>query len=207
MKIISHRGYWIESEEKNSISAFKRSWELCFGIETDIRDSQGQLVISHDAPSGSEMLLTEFLSHIPNLKLPLALNIKADGLAKHISKLMHSTHLEDWFLFDMSIPDMREYIAMGLPVFTRLSEIETHPVLLEHTNGVWIDAFDSVWYDAKLIKKLLDDRKKVCIVSPELHKRDFSTCWSMFRTPFFITHQYLYLCTDYPQRAKDFFYE
>ena len=46
MKIISHRGFWKESKEKNSEAAFKRSFENGFGLETDIRDYNGDLVVS-----------------------------------------------------------------------------------------------------------------------------------------------------------------
>ena len=51
MEILSHRGYWKTVTEKNTIIAFKRSFNLGFGTETDIRDLNGNLVISHDMPS------------------------------------------------------------------------------------------------------------------------------------------------------------
>ena len=38
MEIISHRGYWKNVEEKNSSKAFKNSFDLNFGTETDLRD-------------------------------------------------------------------------------------------------------------------------------------------------------------------------
>jgi nucleoside-diphosphate-sugar epimerase len=48
MNIISHRGFWLKDEEKNTIQAFERSFEFGFGTETDIRDYKGELVISYD---------------------------------------------------------------------------------------------------------------------------------------------------------------
>lgn len=38
MIIISHRGFWKNIEEKNSIKAFERSFINSYGLETDLRD-------------------------------------------------------------------------------------------------------------------------------------------------------------------------
>ena len=57
MIVLSHRGYWKTAVEKNTPTAFKRSFELGFGTETDVRDRNGELVISHDMPNGSEITL------------------------------------------------------------------------------------------------------------------------------------------------------
>ena len=53
MKILSHRGYWKTAEEKNTATAMHRSFSLGFGTETDVRDYNGKLVISHDIPDSS----------------------------------------------------------------------------------------------------------------------------------------------------------
>ena len=50
MIILSHRGYWKSEKERNQEVAFHRSFDLGYGTETDIRDIQGKLVISHDMP-------------------------------------------------------------------------------------------------------------------------------------------------------------
>ena len=55
MIILSHRGYWKLEEERNRAAAFQRSFDLGYGTETDIRDIQGKLVISHDMPRGDEI--------------------------------------------------------------------------------------------------------------------------------------------------------
>ncbi|BDM05064.1 hypothetical protein THJ046_08940 [Campylobacter jejuni] len=41
MKILSHRGYWKNKQEKNSITAFDRSFLNSYGLETDLRDMGG----------------------------------------------------------------------------------------------------------------------------------------------------------------------
>ena len=48
MKILSHRGYWKEEKEKNTIDAVRKAFDHGFGIESDIRDLDGKLVISHN---------------------------------------------------------------------------------------------------------------------------------------------------------------
>lgn len=203
MIVLSHRGYWLEVSEKNQKIAFDRSFDLNFGTETDIRDLNGSLVISHDMPNGKEMELAEFTRIVGDRNLPLALNIKADGLVSSLIHTMQSTKLTNWFVFDMAVPDMRAYLQAGIPVYTRMSEVERSPAWLEQATGVWLDAFHDVWYDADHVKELLDSGKKVCIVSCELHGRNPESLWNMLIP--ISNHPALMLCTDYPEKAQAFF--
>jgi hypothetical protein len=103
----------------------------------------------------------------------------------------------------MSVPDMRSYFEAGVPVFTRMSEVEQQPVWLERAAGVWLDGFESEWYDETLIEGLLRKGKRVCIVSPELHGRNQIPLWQRIET---LAHETnLMLCTDYPELAYDYF--
>ena len=61
MKILSHRGFWLNPEEKNKQISFKRAVDCGYGIETDIRDYNGKLVISHDIPNEDCLQLDDFL--------------------------------------------------------------------------------------------------------------------------------------------------
>jgi glycerophosphoryl diester phosphodiesterase len=58
--VLSHRGYWLTETEKNSPSAFTRSFAMGFGTETDIRDRNSKLVISHDMPDSQAISAEEF---------------------------------------------------------------------------------------------------------------------------------------------------
>jgi len=49
MKVLSHRGYWKSDCEKNSESAFRRSFQLGFGTETDLRDLNGEMISPEDS--------------------------------------------------------------------------------------------------------------------------------------------------------------
>ena len=203
MKILSHRGLWHGAEEKNTAPAFTRSFDAFYGTETDVRDLAGALVISHDMPRGDEMSLTDFLALHAGRGLPLAMNIKADGLAQPLRDAMRRHAVPDWFAFDMSVPDMRAHLRLGNPVFTRLSEVERQPVWFEQACGVWLDGFESTWFGTADITDLLRAGKRVCVVSPELHGREADASWRALRT--LATEGSLMLCTDRPHEAAAFF--
>lgn len=208
IKIIAHRGYWHTKEEQNSQTAFVRALKCGFGIETDFRDFDGQLVISHDIPTKQAMPAAEFSDFCRSFSPcgPIAMNVKSDGLHRLIVALAHNSALEDFFVFDMSIPDTRGYLSSGIPVYTRISEFERTAIFLDHCAGVWLDCFESDWYPIDLVNELLASQKKVAIVSPELHRRDHSPLWQSLRTHKLHFNPSLSLCTDFPADAREFFY-
>lgn len=207
MIVISHRGFWHCAEEKNTRTAFERSFAEGFGTETDVRDHRGRLVISHDIPVDDQDLVSfdEFLQLAQGLNQPLAINIKSDGLAMLVRDAMARHNILDWFVFDMSIPDMRQQLAAGNPTFARMSEVEQIPAWGEECAGIWLDGFEGIWFDAELIRTLLSQGKRVCVVSPELHLRPHVPLWTQLRSV--ATHPNLILCTDLPHDAQAFFKE
>ena len=56
---MAHRGFWISEEEKNKTVAFERAFDNNFGVETDLRDICGKIVISHNMPNGDEISFEE----------------------------------------------------------------------------------------------------------------------------------------------------
>lgn len=206
MQILSHRGYWKEPAEKNGVAAFESSFDLGFGTETDVRDCRGELLVSHDMPNGSELTVDGLLDILGARDLPLALNIKADGLAVPLGAKLKARKLTRWFTFDMSVPDLVIQLRLGMPAFTRASEHERAPPCYEKAIGVWLDAFESQWYSADTIASYLADGKRVCVVSPELHGRDPEALWSSLRSRL-QAHPSLMLCTDRPEQARAFFGE
>lgn len=198
MQIISHRGYWKEKDERNQAAAFHRSFDLGFGTETDVRDVAGTLVISHDMPTGGELTLDELLTIMAGRNLPLAMNIKADGLASALKAKFAEYGHTNWFAFDMSVPDMRSYLALGMPTYTRMSEVELTPAWLDAATGVWLDGFEGEWFTNSQIQTLLDAGKRVCIVSPELHNRPPKALWDRLKE--LEGEERLMLCTDLPEQ-------
>jgi len=205
MQIISHRGYWLEKPERNQKIAFERSFDLGFGTETDVRDVAGRLVISHDMPDGSEMPLSDLLEIMAGRNLPLAMNIKADGLLASLQAVFEHHGHSNWFAFDMAVPDMRSYLASDVCTYTRLSEVEPVPAWLNEADGIWLDSFGAEWYSSAQLAELLQQGKQVCVVSSELHSRDHLPLWRLLGDLQGAAN--LTLCTDLPEAARSFFKE
>ena len=207
MKILAHRGHWLERQEMNSFRAFERAWSGGYGIETDLRDVNGAVVISHDPPEAGVRSLEEFLAAYAARGggTPLALNIKADGLQDTIAKALQKSRVRNYFVFDMSVPDSLHYVRAGLPVFVRLSEYEPETSLLERAVGVWLDAFEGEWWTLDTIRSLYARGKVIAIVSPELHKRPHEALWRRLKELEREIRDGLMLCTDYPDAASEAF--
>jgi glycerophosphoryl diester phosphodiesterase len=119
MQILSHRGYWTTAGERNTEVAFERSFARGFGTETDVRDWNGSLVISHDPPTGRPLLLEVLLDQYQRSGggAPLALNIKADGLCDRLQSSLAEHGISNYFVFDMSVPDALQYVrSMAMPL-------------------------------------------------------------------------------------------
>jgi hypothetical protein len=204
MKLLAHRGQWLEREEMNSFHAFERAWSNGYGIETDLRDLDGAVVISHDPPERGVRSLDEFLAGYAarGAGTPLALNIKADGL---LPLLKRSALVGDgqWFAFDMSIPETIRYVKEGFAFYSRVSEYEGEAAVLENSAGAWLDSFRSEWWSLDLLVSLAQHAKRVCVVSPELHGRAHHERWAMLRETFLASPACFSICTDFPQEARE----
>ena len=207
MQLIAHRGYWLNAAEKNMPVAFERALAHGFGIETDFRDLNGKLVISHDVPLEGAMTADDFIALFLSkpVAAPMALNVKSDGLYALMQDFITRSGMKNYFVFDMSVPDTRGYLVKNIPVFTRLSEYETAPSFLPQSTGVWLDAFESEWYGMEVIEQLLAQKKQVAIVSPELHRRPHLALWQQLHERQLHKNPDISLCTDYPLDAKHYF--
>lgn len=211
MKIIAHRGTWKTTEEKNSKAAFERSIIQGFGIETDIRDYNGQLVIAHDVPQPGASFISfdaflEMYKGNADPKAVLAINIKSDGLQPLLVDALQKNTPEDYFVFDMSMPDLLfGYRKTSIPYYASINEYLQSPPLFTECAGIWLDAFEDVWYHTDDIKAFLDKEKKVCIVSPELHGRDHIGLWQMIKEAGLSSIPRLSICTDLIEEADNFF--
>lgn len=203
MRVLSHRGYWRQAGEKNTVAAFERTLSFGFGTETDVRDRLGELVVSHDPASPQAMPWADLLKMFDGRGCPLAVNIKADGLSPLLAQSFADRNI-DWFAFDMSGPETFRYAQAGLPFFTRHSDIEERPVCYAEAKGVWLDGFVSDWHDNDTVLRHLDAGKFVCIVSSELHGRSYEALWDRLSDIQDQTGRVM-LCTDHPERAREYF--
>ena len=210
MVVLSHRGYWRKAEEKNTREAFERSFTMGFGTETDIRDHNSKLVISHDMPNANPMPLEVFFEIYKGHRafLPLALNIKADGLQSELERLLTEYQIENYFVFDMAVPDGLLYAKQKFRTFTRHSEYEPMPPYYELAHGVWLDEFNGHWLTDEVIEQHLAQQKDLCIVSPDLHKRNYQEEWQHYRQlEAKIGKDKIMICTDFPEQAQEYFNE
>lgn len=199
--VLAHRGIWREASEQNSVKALRSAWEQGFGVETDIRDLSGSLVVSHDLPGGSRLFLDDVLAWSVGRPGVLALNIKADGLGPKIKLALERFAGTEAFAFDMSVPQARALVSSGIPIAARVSDFESTACLMKGPYAaaeyLWIDCFDSDWFlnDYTLVEALAG--RTGILVSPEVHGRNFQDAWSWIRA--LRTHGYrVGLCTDHP---------
>ncbi len=207
MQILCHRGWWKNSLEQNTLTAFQHAFEHGMGVETDVRDFNCEIVISHDLPVEGALKFSDFLSlyKTKGNGVPLALNIKSDGLYPLLYQWMQDIDPSYYFFFDMSIPDTLSYYDAGEPFFSRQSEYEPVPAFYDTAPGVWLDCFDREWYSIETIKGHLDAGKQVCLVSPELHRRPHQNLWKFIHAHGLHREPEVLLCTDFPQEARNLF--
>lgn len=207
MKSLAHRGLWVDGEPPNSLSAFHAAFRRGWGVELDVRDLDGALVVSHDpptagAPSFDEVVAAYVADGCPG---PLAVNVKADGLESMIAGALDELDASHWFAFDMSVPDSLRYLRAGLPCFTRHSDLERRPASYEQAAGVWLDDFGGGWITEATIAAHLTAGKRVAVVSPELHGRDHNSVWREWRRWDVWRSEHVLLCTDRPEEAEEVF--
>ena len=206
-RIMCHRGYWsgelgIAPLQKNSWEAFERAIDFGFGIETDLRDYAGSIVISHDVPTEqNSSRLVGFAKFLElNFSGTLALNIKSDGLANLLSVFNPKLSQIDHFFFDLSIPELLEYQACELNTAIRISEYESMDLLT--AQYVWIDSFGQGHWNRKSLSQLLiNSSMQFAFVSPELHGFDPVDLWHEIG-PLFLDYPNLRICTDFPREFQ-----
>lgn len=198
MQILWHRA--------NTPALFREALLAGFGAELDIRDAGRELVVSHGLPGRRDFKLARFFGLYARLKARplLALNIKACGLQCKLLALLKKFEIGNYFVFDMAVPDGVEYLKLGMKLFTRQSEYERVPAFYGGARGVWLDDFGGRRPGPGLIRGHLARKKRVCVVSPELHKRDFMDTWRYLKK-FGAGSGRLLLCTDYPREADRYF--
>jgi glycerophosphoryl diester phosphodiesterase len=203
VRVLAHRGLWPAAGAPNSLEAMAGAMAAGFGVETDVRDLDGEIVISHDPPRRGAPTLSALLDAPETASTTvLAVNVKADGLQRSLRTLLDAARCE-WFLFDLSVPDLVAAIRHELRCFTRQSDFEPEPALYDRAAGVWVDGFETEWWDEALIAGHLERGKQVCMVSPELHGRDHLDTWRRWASWSVWQSDDVMLCTDHPVEALE----
>ena len=141
-------------------------------IEFDVRDTNGQLLVTHD-PFSSGDFLESFLSCLGNRFC--IVNIKSEGIEHAVLSLLKTYGIEKFFLLDCSVPMMVKLSKAGEHrLAVRFSEYESLESVLAwkgKVDWVWVDCFERYILTPELCSVLKDAGFKLCLVSPELQKR------------------------------------
>jgi glycerophosphoryl diester phosphodiesterase len=192
--ILAHRGRWDNEVGPNSATSIRTALQNGFGVETDIRDLDGKIVISHDPCLGANY--ESFLGYL-NSESRFAINIKSDGLLGQLRNYREQIEQSDSFVFDCSFPELLKYKQAGIAHAMRMSEFERE--IPWKPNFLWLDAFESDWWleDVAVLRQI--ESTPTIVVSPELHKRDKNRVWERvleLRT----SGLDISLCTDFPDQ-------
>lgn len=205
MRILAHRGLWPEAGGPNSLRALAGALDAGHGIELDVRDLGGSLIVSHDPPTSVLLTFDEVVATATRFAGVLAVNVKADGLHDQLAAALDPLPEQQWFTFDHSVPDLRTALAHGIRCFTRQSDLEPVPTLVEHAAGVWIDGFERDWVAERTVAEHLEAGRQVCLVSPELHGRQHRQIWAEWARWPVATADEVMICTDFPNDAAEVF--
>lgn len=194
--LLAHRGLHSASYPPNSLEALELALVKGYGIETDLRLIDDEIVIQHDTfdkPLPLSLLL-ELWENTTNLEL--ALNIKEDGLALILKEIFSKYEGRgDYFFFDMSTPQEVHYENLDLPIAYRVSDREPYSRFKTPPKRIWLDSFsDPQWFLTLPEQELKEILNRSYVISSELHKKDPTQLWNLL-----IHHSFKGICTDHPQ--------
>ena len=140
------------------------------GIEFDIRDTGGMIVVQHDPFLGGQ-LFTDFLKFCPSNKFYIV-NVKSEGIERRAIADLEAHRITQFFLLDCSIPMMVRLGKMGeRRLAVRLSEYEslsTVEAMGPFVSWVWVDVFTQLPLTNAIETSIRTYGLKLCLVSPEL---------------------------------------
>jgi glycerophosphoryl diester phosphodiesterase len=205
---IAHRGLWEHKDQQNTVQSCNASFAKNFGVEIDLRKINNKIVISHDHPISidAENDIENFFSKqkFDNESPYIFFDIKEAGLVSDIDSLITKYSILNYFVFDMSVVDHVSYIKRNIKTLSRLSKYEaSNTYLAEKASGICLDLFEENTIDFSSLK--LDKKRPIFVISPELHKLEYKKLWEQIKE---VEENYqVYLCTDFPDEAVEYFNE
>ena len=159
-KIIAHR--------INTISELKKI-PSSYGVEIDVRSNNNKLILNHDPFREGEELSDWLNFYYHSL---LIINVKEEGLERHIHKLLKKFNIKNFFFLDQSFPFLIKYLKfLSKKTAVRFSEYESLETVLnlkKKVNWVWVDCFSKKPISKINFRKIKKTKIKICYVSPEL---------------------------------------
>ena len=164
MKFIAHRINTVEELKKIPTE---------YGVELDLRDRGERLILQHDPFKDGEDF-EEYLKHYHHGLM--ILNIKSERIEHRVLELVHKYNVKEYFLLDSSFPMIFLLSNEGEKnIALRFSELEGLDTILSmkgKVKWVWVDCFTKLPIDNKNFKILKEAGFQLCLVSPELQKRE-----------------------------------
>ena len=136
-----------------------------YGLEIDLRQNNGQIILNHDISPYSETF-ENFLTHY-NHKL-LVLNIKESGIENQVISILKKKNINDYFLLDIEFPYLlMNYRDLGSALSLRFSTYESIQSVVhfkDYVEWLWVDTYDSLIINPEIAEVL--KTFKICLVSP-----------------------------------------
>ena len=159
MILVSHR--------VNLTKELKKT-EKHYGVEIDLRDNLKSVYVQHD-PFKKGILFDEYLKHYKHKFL--ICNIKSERIEFEVDKILKKHSIKNFFFLDSSFP--MKITCIKKKIFNqsiRFSKYENLPKtnFFKKVKWIWLDTYDG-FPDQKILKFLKRKKKKICLVSPELH--------------------------------------
>ena len=153
----------------NKISDLKKTPKK-YGVEIDLRSENKKIYLHHD-PFKQGTLFSEWLKYY-NHKL-IVLNVKEEGLEKHIIKLLNVHKIKNFFFHDQTFSSLLKN-SKKTKVSLRYSEYEelkNKKILFSNIKWLWLDNFKKVEISKNFYDFIKKKNVKICLVSPELVKK------------------------------------
>jgi hypothetical protein len=145
-----------------------------YGAEIDVRDYGNRLILQHDPFKDGEDLEEYLKSYRHRL---IIFNIKSERIEPRVQELIKKYRIKDYFFLDSSFPMIYNLSASGEKnIAVRFSEFEGLDTVLAlegRVDWVWVDCFTKLPITAEIYKILRQAGFRLCLVSPELQKREY----------------------------------
>ena len=143
-----------------------------YGIEVDVREYRGSLILQHEpfvAGEKLEVFLKKF-----NHKF-IIFNVKSERIEFKVLHYVKKYKLKKYFFLDSSFPMIKNLINLKEKnIACRVSDdedIKTALNLKQKVIWIWFETQFPFKKSYPILKKLKKNKFKVCIVSPDLHKK------------------------------------
>ncbi len=153
-----------------------------FGVEFDIRDTETDLIVTHD-PKTTGPSITDYFNNFNHSFM--ILNVKSEGLEEELLEKVSENKNEnknknknknfDYFFLDCSFPMINKLSKKGIKnIALRYSEYEGLDVLKKmrgRVDWVWVDCFTDCPLTHQTYLTIRELGYKICLVSPDLQNR------------------------------------